>query len=128
MIAQHLEKAGVDLLHVSHGGSLLNLPRTPAGFEFNWIVYSGTVIKTHVGIPVVVVNELKTAERANMLIQKEMADFTALGRPQLADPNWANKVKNMLEPVKCLSCKPKCKWYEDSSLCPARKMQEGKPE
>ena len=39
-IAGFLENAGIDLLHVSHGGSLLNLPRTPRDFAYNWIVYS----------------------------------------------------------------------------------------
>lgn len=121
-IAKHLEKAGIDLLHVSHGGSLLNLPRTPKGFEYNWIVYSGTVIKQQIAIPVIVVNEIKTKERADWLVENNHADFVALGRPQLADPNWANRVKND-EPIsKCLGCKPRCRWYEDSALCPARKM------
>ena len=122
LIAQMLEKAGVDLLHVSHGGSLQNIPRPPADFEYNWIVYSGTVIKSHVNIPVIVVNEIKTAERAGKLIENGLADFVALGRPQLADPNWVNHVSRNEPPVACLSCKPKCRWYEDSKLCPARKM------
>lgn len=118
-IAKYLESIGVDLIHVSHGGSLLNLPRTPKDFEFNWIVYSGTVIKKHVKIPVTVVNEIKTPERASLLIENNMADFVALARPQMADPAWANHVKNN-EPINlCLSCKPKCRWYEDSNLCPA---------
>ena len=120
-IAKLLEKAGVDILHVSHGGSLLNLPRTPKGFEYNWIVYSGTVIKTHVSIPVIVVNEIKTPERAAWLIENGMADFVALGKPQLADPYWVNHVMKNEEINACLSCKPKCRWYEESALCPARK-------
>ena len=120
-IAKYLESIGVDILHVSHGGSLLNLPRTPKDFEFNWIVYSGTVIKTHVNIPVIVVNEIKTPERASWLIENNHADFVALARPQMADPAWANHVKNN-EPINfCLSCKPRCRWYEDSNLCPAVK-------
>ncbi len=119
--ARILEKAGVDLLHVSHGGSLQNLPRTPKDFEYNWIVYSGTVIKAQVGIPVIVVNDIKTQERAAWLIENQLADFVALCKPQLADSDWVNHVKNN-QPVKmCLSCKPKCRWYEDSRLCPARK-------
>jgi len=120
-IAKLLEKTGIDLLHVSHGGSLLNLPRTPKDFEYNWIVYSGTVIKTQVRIPVVVVNEIKTAERADWLIGNGMTDFVALGRPQLSDPAWVNHVKNHEKINICLSCKPRCRWFEESSLCPARK-------
>ena len=120
-IAKLLEKAGVDLLHVSHGGSLLNLPRTPKDFAYNWIVYCGTIIKTHVSIPVIVVNEIKTPERAAWLIDNNQADFVALAKPQLADPDWVNHVWNKEEINLCLSCKPKCRWYEDSALCPARK-------
>jgi NADPH2 dehydrogenase len=120
-IAEHLENAGVDLLHVSHGGSLLNLPRTPKDFDYNWIVYSGTVIKAHAGIPVIVVNDIKTRERAAWLIENNLADFVALGKPQLADPSWVNHIKDNGEINICLSCKPKCRWYEDSSLCPARR-------
>ncbi|HPS62329.1 MAG TPA: hypothetical protein PLK82_04665 [Bacteroidales bacterium] len=63
-IAGMLETFGVDLLHVSHGGNLLNLPRTPREFEFNWIVYCATRVRPEVGIPVIAVNEIKTAERA----------------------------------------------------------------
>jgi 2,4-dienoyl-CoA reductase-like NADH-dependent reductase (Old Yellow Enzyme family) len=125
MIAKLLEQEGVDLIHVSHGGSLLNLPRPPKDFEYNWIVYSGTVIKTHLNIPVIVVNEIKTPERANGLIENNLADFVALGRPQMADPEWANHVKNHEKIIPCLSCKPKCRWYEDSALCPARKGVPG---
>lgn len=120
-IAKHLESLGIDILHVSHGGSLLNLPRTPKDFDFNWIVYSGMMIKSQVKIPVIVVNEIKTPGRAAWLIENEKADFVALARPQMADPAWANHVKNH-EPINlCLSCKPRCRWYEDSNLCPAVK-------
>lgn len=118
-IAKYLETLGVDILHVSHGGSLQNLPRPPKDFDFNWIVYSGSVIRTHVKIPVITVNEIKTPERASWLIENEKADFVALARPQMADPSWANHVKNN-EPINlCLSCKPRCRWFEDSNLCPA---------
>ncbi len=120
-IAGMLEKAGADLLHVSHGGSLLNLPRTPKGFDYNWIVFSGTEIRKHVTVPVIVVNEIKTSERASWLIENDLADFVALGRPQMADPDWVRHVQHgeMINP--CFNCKPKCRWYEDSGLCPARK-------
>lgn len=120
-IAKHLENAGVDLLHVSHGGSLLNLPRTPKDFDYNWIVFSGIEIKKHVRIPVIVVNEIKTPERAAWLIENNHADFVAIGRQQLADPEWVNHVQHNEQIVRCMGCKPKCRWYEDSGLCPARK-------
>ena len=123
-IAGYLEKSGVDLLHVSHGGSLMNLPRTPKGFNYNWIVFSGITIKKQVKIPVIVVNEIKTEERAAWLFENDLTDFVALARPQLADPSWANHVKNSEQVNICSSCKPKCRWYEDSELCPAVKRKK----
>jgi NADPH2 dehydrogenase len=127
--AKHLESAGIDLLHVSHGGNLLNLPRTPKGYEYNWIAFSGITIKSLVKVPVIVVNEIKTEERANYLLENGMADFISLGRPILADPFW---VKHILkkEPVNvCSGCKPKCRWYESYALCPAFvKLKESVPD
>jgi 2,4-dienoyl-CoA reductase-like NADH-dependent reductase (Old Yellow Enzyme family) len=120
--AKMLAEAGVDLLHVSHGGNLLNLPRPPIGFDYNWIVYSGTVIKSHVKIPVIAVNDIRTPERADYLLASHHVDFVAIGKPQLADPEWVKHVQ-LNEPInECFSCKPKCRWYEDSSLCPARRI------
>jgi NADPH2 dehydrogenase len=121
LIAKELEKYGVNILHVSHGGMLQNLPRTPKGFDYNWIVYSGITIKAQVNIPVIAVNEIKTPERAKWLIENDQVDFVALARPQLADPSWSNHVLNDQPVNSCSSCKPKCRWYEDSNLCPALK-------
>lgn len=119
-IARLLEDQPVDLLEISHGGSLVSLPRPPKEFGFNWICYSGTVVKKSVTIPVGVVNEIKTPERANYLIENNLADFVAIGRPILADPRWVSKAQNKEETiVTCQNCKPRCKWYIDSSQCPA---------
>ncbi len=124
-IARYLEEAGIDLLHVSHGGMLQNLPRPPKGFDFNWIVYGGTVIKPLVHIPVIIVNEVKTLERADWLISNGLADFAAIGRPTLADPSFVIKTLEGGRIEKCLNCKPRCRWYESSTLCPARKAAAG---
>ena len=118
-IAKQLESKGVDILHVSHGGNLQNLPRTAKDFPFNWIVYSGIMVKASVKVPVIAVNEIKNSERSEWLIDKGRVDFVALGRPQLADPAWSNHVKDNLPINICSTCKPKCRWYETSDLCPA---------
>ncbi|HTX88842.1 MAG TPA: NADH:flavin oxidoreductase [Bacteroidales bacterium] len=120
-VAKYLESIGIDLLHVSHGGTLKNLPRPPKDFQYNWIVFSGTEVKKQVRIPVIVVNEIKTRERADWLLENSLADFVSLARPILADPQWVKHVRNGEEINLCLGCKPKCRWYESSSLCPAGK-------
>ena len=67
-IAKELERYGVDILHVSHGG-MNNPVEIPENFNYNWIVYSGTEIRKHVHIPIIVVNEIHTPERASYLIE-----------------------------------------------------------
>jgi NADPH2 dehydrogenase len=127
-IARYLEQQKIDLLDVSHGGTLVSLPRPPKDFDYNWICYSGTEVKKAVNLPVSVVNEIRTPERANVIIENNLADFVNLGRPILADPHWVIKAQHHEEMiVSCQRCKPRCKWYIDSSLCPALKirMQKG---
>ncbi|TSA26258.1 MAG: NADH:flavin oxidoreductase [Bacteroidetes bacterium] len=123
-IAHLLEQKPIDMLDVSHGGSMVTLPRPPKGFDYNWICYSGTVIRQEVGIPVGVVNEIRTPERANYLIENNLADFVNLGRPILADPHWVSKAQHHEEMiVACLNCRPRCKWYTDSAHCPALQIR-----
>jgi 2,4-dienoyl-CoA reductase-like NADH-dependent reductase (Old Yellow Enzyme family) len=126
-VAQILAKQPVDLLNVSHGGSLVTLPRPPKGFDYNWICYSGTAIRAYVSIPVAVVNEIRTPDRANYLIEQNLADFVNLGRPLLADPHWVKKAQHHEEMiVPCQNCKPRCKWYTNPEQCPAFLIRTGK--
>ncbi|MDD5571968.1 MAG: NADH:flavin oxidoreductase [Bacteroidales bacterium] len=120
-IAKELEKLGVDILNVSHGGVNRLIPKVPENFEYNWIVYSGTQIKKHLKIPVIVVNEIKTPERASFLIENNLTDFVAIGRDLLTDPQWADKAYRNEEVNQCLGCKPRCKRYEGAELCPKNK-------
>ncbi|MDQ1350858.1 MAG: dehydrogenase [Acidobacteriota bacterium] len=120
-IAQYLGKTGIDLLHASHGGGTGIIPAVPENFAYNGIVYSGTQIKKHVNIPVIVVNEIKSPERASYLIAHQMADFVAIGKDMLTDPQWVKKAMNN-EPIDyCIHCLPKCKRYENADLCPVHK-------
>ncbi|MCS5422567.1 MULTISPECIES: NADH:flavin oxidoreductase [Psychrilyobacter] len=107
-IAKILDKKGIDYIHVSAGFNEENLPKVPDKFPCNAIVFSGTEIKKYVSIPVIVVNEIKTPEQAKYLIEKNMADFVAVGRAHVADYNWTNKVKENKKPISCLSCKTGC--------------------
>lgn len=117
-IAKRLEMLGVDLIHVSHGGEKGIIPQVPSGFDYNWIVYSGTEVKKHVKTPVIVVNEIKTPERANWLIQNGKADFTAIGRDMLTDKQWVNKAANNQEIDYCIQCQPRCKRFGKPESCP----------
>lgn len=116
--ARALEEIGYDYLHVSSG-----FDNTPLeddidkDFPCNWIVYGGTKIKEQVKIPVIGVNMIKTAYQINYLLENDLLDFIAIGRPQLADPNFINKILNEEEVISCLECKP-CKCFNDIKSCP----------
>jgi len=119
-IAKALEDKGVDILHVSAGIQGDTVPEVPKDFPYNWIVYCGTEIKKVVKIPVIVVNGIKATCQASYLIENNLADFVAVGRGHLVDPNWANKASINKAANPCLKC-PKCLWFRDGRNCPGRK-------
>lgn len=127
-IAKELEQLGVDLIHVSHGGTKGVLPEIPDGFEFNPVVYMGTEIKKQLGIPVITVNQIQTPQRANKLIQSGMADMVAIGRDMAIDPEWVNKAKRGESIHYCIDCKPKCKRYVKAESCPLYGIGTSYPE
>lgn len=116
--AKYLEKNGIDILHVSHGGTSGNALEAPADFPNNWIVYCGTEVKKHVKIPIIVVNEIQTPERASWLLNNGHADFVAIGRDMLTDYNWVQKAERNEKIDYCISCKPQCKRFVKPESCP----------
>ncbi|TGE32456.1 NADH:flavin oxidoreductase [Desulfosporosinus sp. Sb-LF] len=120
-IAKEFEKAGADLLHVSIGFDMTpsELPVVPEEFKHNWVVYGGTEIRRNVNIPVIVVNGIKTPEQASDLIKNDQADFVAVGRSLLVDPEWVNKAQQTLPIKPCLNCKI-CQWFKTGKSCPGK--------
>jgi NADPH2 dehydrogenase len=116
--AKHLEKAGVDLFHVSHGGNKDEINAKPEGFNYNNVVHSGTVVKKNVSVPVITVNEIQTPERASWLIENNMCDFVSIGRDLLVDNEWVIKARKGEEINYCAHCKPGCKRHDAPDKCP----------
>jgi NADPH2 dehydrogenase len=117
-IAQILEGAGVDILHVSAGIAGDKIPSAKKDYPFNWIVYCGTEIKKKVNIPVIVVNGIRIPEQAEFILDNKLADFVAVGRGMLSDPEWPNKAYQKQPINPCKNCK-RCLWFKDGRLCPA---------
>lgn len=93
-IARRLEAAGVSALTVDagcHESEHWFKPTTysPPGVT----VHLAEMVKKVVNIPVITVGKLGYPELAERVLQEGKADFIGLGRPMLADPEWANKVK-----------------------------------
>lgn len=110
-VAKMVEKAGVDAVHVSAGcyGALqMIIPPldTPVGHN----VENAAAIKAAVKIPVVAAIRINDPEMADRLIGQGKADFVAIGRGQLADPEFANKAQagDIDDIIKCIGCNQGC--------------------
>jgi len=118
--AKYLEENGFDLLHVSASGHDRNKPAVPEHFPYNWIVWGGASIKHAVGIPVIVVNDIRSPDRAAWLIENGWADFVAIGKDWLVDARWGAKAESGEEILACLHCRKGCSWFSLSDRCPRR--------
>ncbi|AEM78955.1 FAD-dependent oxidoreductase [Thermoanaerobacter wiegelii] len=110
-IAKMLEEAGVHVLHVS-AGIYESMPTLlePSRFEQGWRVYLAEEIKKVVNIPVITVGVIREPEFAEKIIAEGRADFVAVGRGLIADPEWPKKAKEgrQNEIRKCISCNIGC--------------------
>lgn len=107
MVCQALEKAGADIIHCSSGTYESGLKSVePGTYEEGWRVYLAEAVKQVVGIPVITGGMIRQPEYANHIVAAGRADFVFLGRPLLADPEWANKAKrgrvSCIRP--CINC------------------------
>ncbi len=120
-VAGALEKAGVDLLHISFGMTI-PINAVPDGFNGSAITYNGSQVKKQVNVPVIGVYEIDPG-RAKFLIENGYLDLVAVGRGMLADENWANKVLAGEAVNECRRCGDNtrgCRWFDDHTQCPAR--------
>lgn len=110
-IAQTMEKAGCDYLHVSCGcvTKFSQLEETLA-YEQGWRAPYAAEIKKNVSIPVVAVGAIREPEVAERLLEENLCDGVALGRTLLADPYFGEKARTgrANEIRRCISCMDGC--------------------
>jgi 2,4-dienoyl-CoA reductase-like NADH-dependent reductase (Old Yellow Enzyme family)/thioredoxin reductase len=110
-IAQMLEAAGIDVLHVS-AGIYESMPTIlePMRFDEGWRVYLAEGIRKVVKIPVITVGQIRTPGVAERILEEGKADFVAVGRTLIADPHWAKKAREGRDEDirKCISCNIGC--------------------
>jgi 2,4-dienoyl-CoA reductase-like NADH-dependent reductase (Old Yellow Enzyme family)/thioredoxin reductase len=110
VFAQLFERAGADAIDVSGGGidpyPLLTPETNPMDLTPGWLVPYAQAIRQVVNVPVVTVGEIKEPQFAEAILAEEKADFIALGRALLADPEWPKKAGEGREREirKCISC------------------------
>jgi 2,4-dienoyl-CoA reductase (NADPH2) len=106
--APELVAAGVDAFHVS-GGVIDRLVTRMVngaddGDEIN--VGAAAAVKQAVDVPVIAVGRIHDPARAERILADGRADFIAMGRPLLADPDLPRKLMSGLahRVRKCISC------------------------
>ena len=107
-IAEWAAGAGADAIHVA-AGHYRSLPEAPgmippmARPDAAFLPYA-RALKPRVGVPVIAVGRLGDPKAAQEAVAQGACDFVALGRPLLADADWARKVRAG-EPVRrCIAC------------------------
>ncbi len=104
-IAKALEQNGADAIDVSSAGyDAFNYWLEPVSFEPGWRKYMAKAIKDAVSIPVMAANLIRSPEQAEQQLRDGIQDFVSLGRPQIADPHWANKALNGGTIKRCICC------------------------
>jgi len=106
-ISRTLESIGVDAINVSSGtyDSMITIIE-PISYPQGWKRHLAKAIKETVKIPVIACDVIRTPDFAEELLQIDNLDFVAIGRGQLADPEWAKKALEMRhEEIRpCVSC------------------------
>ena len=96
-IAQALEAWGVDAIHVSVGGTapitLVPPDTSPMARPEGWLTGYAATLKERVSVPIIVVGEIRHPVFAEEVLAQGKADFIALGRQLLADPDWPAKAE-----------------------------------
>ena len=110
-IARKMEAVGIDGLHIDAGVyETNNWAQPPTTQPEGCLVYLAEMAKNAVNVPVIAVGKLGNPVLAESVLQEGKADFIALGRPLLADPEWPNKVKaGRVEDIRpCVGCDEGC--------------------
>ena len=106
-IARYLESLGIAAINVSCGTYATgNTIVEPYFRDEMWKKDLAASVKKAVKIPVIAVNTVKHPETAEKLLEEGVSDFVALGRAQLADPEFGKKTKEGKEHLirKCMGC------------------------
>jgi 2,4-dienoyl-CoA reductase-like NADH-dependent reductase (Old Yellow Enzyme family)/thioredoxin reductase len=111
--AKLCEELGISAIHVSVGnyasyaqGRMIPPMATPDGT----LVSYAAAFKKSLAIPVIAVGKIRTPQMAERVLREDQADFVALGRPLLADPDWVVKAQagkaGNIHP--CIACNQGC--------------------
>jgi 2,4-dienoyl-CoA reductase-like NADH-dependent reductase (Old Yellow Enzyme family)/thioredoxin reductase len=114
-LAPMLETAGVDAVSVSgYGGFRRSFYHAPLCEEKGYLADLAAEIKSVVTVPVIAVGRID-AEHGERILKDGKADFIAMARALLADPEYPNKIasggENDVRPcIMCYNCVTQAFW------------------
>lgn len=104
---------GVDVADMSRGNAMsfatvYEVP--PYNLECGFNIENIYNIKKQIKIPVMGVGRINTPALANKVIEEGKFDLVAIGRAQIADPQWVEKARNGEDHLirKCIACDQGC--------------------
>jgi len=112
-IAAELEKMGVAALHVDAGCYETGWwPHPPQYQPPGCMVDLAAKVKKVTSLPVITVGRLQYPHAAEKALAEGKADFIAIGRGLLSEPEWVNKVQSnrTAEIRPCIGCHEGCLW------------------
>jgi 2,4-dienoyl-CoA reductase-like NADH-dependent reductase (Old Yellow Enzyme family) len=92
-LSRELKALGVDTVDISSGGFAEGRISAAPGYQ----VPFAQAVKAGAGIATAAVGLIQDARQAQGIIEREEADFVALARGALDDPNWAAHARRELE-------------------------------
>ena len=107
-VGRRLEEAGVDALEIS--GGLLNVPnllqdQNTGGEDHPFFQDEARAFKRQLQIPVILVGGIRSFPSARRLLEEGTADFIALCRPFIREPDLLNRwQRGDRQKAACLSC------------------------
>lgn len=112
-IARALQDMGVSALHIDAGCYETGWwPHPPQYQPAGCLVDCAEKVRQSVSIPVIAVGKLQYPHVAEAALAGGKADFIALGRGLLSDPDWVNKAaRECFDDIRpCIGCHEGCLW------------------
>lgn len=112
-LACWLEERGIAAVHVSvgnYGSYTRGRMIPPMAVDDGPLIKYAALVKQAVKIPVIAVGKLRKPELAEAVLENGQADFIALGRELLADPDWPLKAQEGRSDAihACIACNQGC--------------------
>lgn len=110
VIARELERAGIAAISVVGGGHETSIPLSPMSVPRGAFVYLAQAIKEVVSVPVTASGRINDPFLAEEILAEGRADFVAIARPLMADPDFVRKAREgRTEEIRpCIACNQGC--------------------